>query len=84
MNQWTVACQTPLSMGFPKQEFCSALPFPTPGNLPCPGVEPMAGEFFNSPMLNLTLLCSLEQVTMLAQLLYPQLCKKIKKHDIHF
>ena len=31
---WTVACQTPLSMGFPRQEHCSGLPFPSAWNLP--------------------------------------------------
>ena len=38
----TVACQTRLSMGFPRQEYCSALPFPTPGDLPHPGIEPVS------------------------------------------
>ena len=37
---WTVACQAPLSMGFFRQEFWSELPFPSPGNLPDPGIEP--------------------------------------------
>ena len=37
---WTVACQTPLSMGFSRQEYWSGLPFPSPGNLPDPGIEP--------------------------------------------
>ena len=36
---WTVAHQAPLSMGFPKQEYWSRLPFPPPGNLPDPGIE---------------------------------------------
>ena len=36
---WTVACQAPLSMGFPRQEYWSGLPFPSLGNLPNPGVE---------------------------------------------
>ena len=31
---WTVARQTPLSMGFPRQEYWSGLPFPSPGDLP--------------------------------------------------
>ena len=39
---WTVACQAPLSMGFPGQEHWSGLPFPSPGDLPYPGVEPMS------------------------------------------
>ena len=33
---WTVACQFPLSMGFPRQEYRGRLPFPTPGHLPNP------------------------------------------------
>ena len=37
---WTVAHQAPLSMGFPRQEYLSGLPFPSPGNLPNPGIEP--------------------------------------------
>ena len=36
----TVAHQACLSMGFPRQEYWSELPFPTPGDLPDPGVEP--------------------------------------------
>ena len=36
---WTVACQVPLSMGFPRQEYWSVLPFPPPGDLPNPGIE---------------------------------------------
>ena len=36
---WTVAHQAPLSMGFPRQEYWSGLPFPSPGDLPNPGIE---------------------------------------------
>ena len=47
---WTVACQTALSMGFPKQDYWSGLPFPSPGDLPSPGIEPaspaLSGSFF--------------------------------------
>ena len=32
--------QTPLSMGFSRQEYWSGLPFPSPGDLPDPGIEP--------------------------------------------
>ena len=32
--------QAPLSMGFPRQEYWSGLPFPSPGDLPDPGIEP--------------------------------------------
>ena len=37
---WTVACQAPLSMGFPRQEYSNRLPFPTPEALPDPVIEP--------------------------------------------
>ena len=37
---WTVAPQAPLSMGFSRQEYWSGLPFPSPGDLPDPGIEP--------------------------------------------
>ena len=37
---WTVACQSPLSMGFCRQEYWSGLPFPPPGDLPTQGSNP--------------------------------------------
>ena len=37
---WTVAHQASLSMEFSRQEYWSALPFPSPGDLPDPGIEP--------------------------------------------
>ena len=37
---WTMACQTPLSMEFSRQEYWSGLPFPSPGDLPHPGIKP--------------------------------------------
>ena len=36
---WIIAHQAPLSMGFPREEYWSGLPFPCPGNLPVPGIE---------------------------------------------
>ena len=36
---WTVARQAPLSMGFPRQEYVSGLPFSSPGGLPNPGIR---------------------------------------------
>ena len=39
---WTVACQAPLSMGFPRQEYWSGLPFPPLGYLPNPGIKPVS------------------------------------------
>ena len=38
--QGLVACQAPLTMGFPRQEYWSGLPFPSPGDFPDPGIEP--------------------------------------------
>ena len=37
---WTVAYQASPSMGFSRQEYWSGLPFPSPGHLPDPGIEP--------------------------------------------
>ena len=52
---WTLTHQAPLSMGFSRQEYWSGLPFPPPGNLPDPGIEPaslmspaLAGRFFTA------------------------------------
>ena len=48
---WTVAYQAPPSMGFSRQEYWSGLPFPSPGDLPNPGIEPgfprIGGRRFN-------------------------------------
>ena len=52
---WTVACQAPLSMRFSRHEYGRRLPFPSPGDLPNPGIEPQsparAGGFFTSESL---------------------------------
>ena len=49
---WTVAHQAPLSMRLSRQEYWSGLPFPPPGDLPSPGIEPtspaLTGEFFTT------------------------------------
>ena len=50
----TEACQAPLSMGFPRQEYWSGLPFPPPGDLPDPGMEP---ESPTSPALQVESYC---------------------------
>ena len=42
---WTVARQVPLPVGFPRQEYWSGLPFPSPGDLPDPGIEPGSPAF---------------------------------------
>ena len=50
---WNIACQVPLSMGLSRQEYWSGLPWPPPGDLPDPGIEPtsfmssaLSGEVF--------------------------------------
>ena len=52
VTPWTIACQAPLSIRFSRQEDWSRLPFPSPGDLPNPGIEPaspaLAGEFFTT------------------------------------
>ena len=40
VTPWTVAHQAPLSMKYSRQEYWSGLPFPSPGDLPNPGIEP--------------------------------------------
>ena len=39
---WTAVRQAPLSVGFSRQEYWSGLPFPSPGDLPNPGIKPMS------------------------------------------
>ena len=52
VTPWTVAYQASPSMGFSRQEYQSGLPFPSPGDLPDPGIEPkslaLAGRFFTA------------------------------------
>ena len=55
VTPWTVACQAPLSMGFPRQEYWNGLPFLPPGDLLDPGIKPtspaspaLAGGFFTT------------------------------------
>ena len=60
MTPWTVACQATLFIqatlfGFPRQEYWSGLPFPSPADVPDPGIEPvssvapaLAGGFFTA------------------------------------
>ena len=40
VTPWTVALQAPLSVGFSREDYSSGLPFPSPGDLPDPGIEP--------------------------------------------
>ena len=66
-NLWTVAHKSPLSMGSYRQEYWSGLPFPSPGNLPNPGIKPVSpvsstlqvhslpAELSGKPILSVTL-----------------------------
>jgi len=40
VTPWTVAYEAPLAMGFSRQKYWSGLPFPSPGDLPNPGIKP--------------------------------------------
>ena len=48
---WTVAHQAPPSMGFSRREYWSGLPFPFPGDLPNPGIEPRSPAFLRADPL---------------------------------
>ena len=81
---WTVVCQVPLPIGFSSQEYRSGLPFPPPGDLPQPGIEPMppassasAGRFFTTEPPVIPLIVWMPwHVKLYAKLLqsYPTLC----------
>ena len=47
---WTAARQAPLPMGFSRQEYWSGLPFPSPGDLPDPGIEPWSPSLQADPL----------------------------------
>ena len=49
---WTVAHQTPQSMSFPRQEYSSSLPFPSPGDLPYSGIEPQSPALQTDSLLD--------------------------------
>ena len=70
---WTVAYQAPLSMGFSRQECWSGLPFPSPGDLPNPGIEPrspalradaLPSEPPGKPMTNLDNILKSRDITL--------------------
>ena len=64
---WTVACQAPLSMGFPRQEYWSGLPLSSPGDLPDPGIKPgslaLAGGFFTTDPPGKPMVCGIYKQT---------------------
>ena len=52
VTPWTVADQAPLSMGFSRQEYWSGLSFPSPGDLPNPGIEPRSPTLLADALLS--------------------------------
>ena len=64
VTPWTVACQSFLSMGFSGQEYWSGLPFPSPGALPDPGIEPVSSAW----QVDSLPLCHLGSPVLLTQL----------------
>ena len=49
---WTVAYQAPLSIGFSRQEYWSGVSFPSPGDLPNPGIKPGSPELQTETLLS--------------------------------
>ena len=52
LTPWTVAHQAPPPMGFSRQEYCSGLPFPSPGDLPDAGMEPRSPALHADTLLS--------------------------------
>ena len=48
---WTIAHQAPLSVGFSRQEYWSALPCPSPGNIPHPGIESVSHSLLHLALM---------------------------------
>ena len=77
-NPWTVAHQASLCIGFSRQEYLCGLPFPSPGNLPNPGIKPaspaLAGGFFTTeppgkPLVNNR--CTVNYISPCSSPLFP-------------
>ena len=47
-TSWTAACQAPLSMGFPRQEYLSGLPFRSPGYFNYPNIHKLSFQYVNN------------------------------------
>ena len=73
---WTLTSQTALSKGFPRQEYWSGLPFPSPGDLPNPGIESASPELVGG--------CFIAELPGKALLIYitPQKCNVAQGHGI--
>ena len=73
VTPWTVACQDPPSIGFSRSEYRSALPFPSPGDLPNPEIEP------GSPVLQADSLLS--EPPRKSNSIVPSYFQKFNTHD---
>ena len=74
---WMVARQAPLSMGFSRQEYWSGLPFPSPEDLPNPGIKP------GSPALQADSLPSELQGRSSGTSVFPNVSAYLRKNDIY-
>ena len=88
VNPWTLAHQAPLSMGCSRQEYWSGLPFPSPGDLPDPGIEPRSPALQADSLLShredLIYSCNrdfiIHQISMSFFTLPILLCSKCESH----
>ena len=71
---WTAACQVPLSMEFSRQGYWSRLPFPSPGDLPNPGIK------YASPMLQAVSLSLSHQLYLFLSIIFQRLKKRKTLH----
>ena len=96
LSPWTVAHQAPLSMGFSRQEYWGGLPFPTPGDIPDPGIESwsllssaLAGGFFTTgppgkyPLSQQLLLISVKFPVNLSGQTHAHMCMYMHTHTPH-
>ena len=79
VTPWTEACQASLFMGFPRQGYWSGLPFPSPDNLPNPGIEPMSPTSLALPGLSHQRNPKVLYLTSLLHSLSPSLKYKLNK-----
>ena len=84
VTPWSAACWTPLSMGFPRQEDWSGLPYPPPGHLPNLGLEPRSPSLQADSLsseadrnFQKTLISLSQKLKLKARLLRPQPCNGV-------
>ena len=82
---WTVACQTPLSMGFSRQGYWSGLSFPSQGDLPDPGIEHMTPALAGGslPLSHQGSLPLLSYKMRIVKVLFSQPCNTVEIGQLH-